>query len=119
MTALAGLATGADKLPYFTGNDAAGRTDLYASVGRDISSEKPVLRIFSAYLPQFRGGNGKARKLRAPCKNRRIAAIFRTKTICGSYRHLTKRRLPLRLVNQAGSKIATICNAAVHVNSGN
>lgn len=48
LTALAGLATGADKLPYFTGNDTAGQTDL-TSVGRDIIG-KPSIADILTYL---------------------------------------------------------------------
>ncbi|ECI3890189.1 hypothetical protein AHV09_25930 [Salmonella enterica subsp. enterica] len=48
LTALAGLATGADKLPYFTGNDTAGQTDL-TSVGRDIIGKASIEDIL-AYL---------------------------------------------------------------------
>ncbi|EHX2677103.1 phage tail protein [Salmonella enterica] len=46
LTALAGLATGADKLPYFTGNDTAGQTDL-TSVGRDIIGKTSVADILT------------------------------------------------------------------------
>ncbi|EMZ2553219.1 phage tail protein [Salmonella enterica] len=46
LTALAGLATGADKLPYFTGNDTAGQTDL-TSVGRDIIGKASIADIFT------------------------------------------------------------------------
>ncbi|EHA9220645.1 hypothetical protein ABO57_001439 [Salmonella enterica subsp. enterica serovar Abony] len=46
LTALAGLATGADKLPYFTGNDTAGQTDL-TSVGRDIIGKSTIADILT------------------------------------------------------------------------
>ncbi|WP_254679621.1 hypothetical protein [Salmonella enterica] len=46
LTALAGLATGADKLPYFTGNDTAGQTDL-TSVGRDIIGKGSIVDILT------------------------------------------------------------------------
>ncbi|EKK9837861.1 tail fiber protein [Salmonella enterica] len=44
LTALAGLATGADKLPYFTGNDTAGQTNP-TSVGRDIIGKASIADI--------------------------------------------------------------------------
>ncbi|EDR3748184.1 tail fiber protein [Salmonella enterica] len=46
LTALFGLATGADKLPYFTGNDTAGQTDL-TSVGRDIIGKSSIADILT------------------------------------------------------------------------
>ncbi|EIX3359899.1 tail fiber protein [Escherichia coli] len=44
LTALAGLATGANKLPYFTGTDTISQTDL-TSVGRDILAKTSVLAV--------------------------------------------------------------------------
>jgi len=44
LTALAGLATGANKLPYFTDTDTVSQTDL-TSVGRDILAKTSVLAV--------------------------------------------------------------------------
>ncbi|CTT38845.1 major tail fiber protein [Escherichia coli] len=44
LTALAALATGANKLPYFTGKDTVAQTDL-TSVGRDILAKTSVLAV--------------------------------------------------------------------------
>ena len=54
LTAIAGLATGENKLPYFTGTDTASQTDL-TSVGRDIIGKNAVTDVltylgFSAYI---------------------------------------------------------------------
>lgn len=54
LTALAGLATGSNKLPYFTGTDTAAQTDL-TSVGRDIISKNAIVDV-AAYLGLI-GGN--------------------------------------------------------------
>ncbi|MCR1298370.1 hypothetical protein [Enterobacter kobei] len=59
LTALAGLTTGANKLPYFTGTDTASQTDL-TSVGRDIIGKGTIADILT-YL-----GLGKAAKLPSP-----------------------------------------------------
>ncbi|WP_262390827.1 phage tail protein [Escherichia coli] len=58
LSALAGLATGANKLPYFTGNDTAAQTDL-TSVGRDIIGKNTIADILT-YL-----GLGEAAKMPA------------------------------------------------------
>ncbi|EKR6904284.1 phage tail protein [Escherichia coli] len=58
LTALAGLETGANKLPYFTGNDTAAQTDL-TSVGRDIIGKNTIADILT-YL-----GLGEGAKLNA------------------------------------------------------
>ncbi|ELK6102618.1 phage tail protein [Citrobacter freundii] len=56
LTALAGLATGENKLPYFTGNDTAAQTDL-TSVGRDIIGKSTIADILTYLhleeLPNF------------------------------------------------------------------
>lgn len=48
LTALAALATGANKLPYFTGADTAAQTDL-TSVGRDVIGQTSIANLL-AYL---------------------------------------------------------------------
>lgn len=57
LTALAGLATGANKLPYFTETDTAAQTDL-TSVGRDIIGKNTIADILT-YLGLTTALNGK------------------------------------------------------------
>ncbi|WP_370559427.1 hypothetical protein [Edwardsiella tarda] len=54
LTALAGLLTGANKLPYFTGNYTAGQTDL-TQVGRDIIGKDTVPAVLE-YLGLHKTG---------------------------------------------------------------
>lgn len=58
LTALAGLATGANKLPYFNGDDTAALTDL-TSVGRDIIGKSDI----AAVLKYLGLGDGTGRLL--------------------------------------------------------
>uniref|UniRef100_UPI003F8D34C4 phage tail protein n=1 Tax=Citrobacter freundii TaxID=546 RepID=UPI003F8D34C4 len=44
LTALASLATGANKLPYFTGNDSVAQTD-FTQVGRDILAKASIAAV--------------------------------------------------------------------------
>lgn len=46
LTAIAGLATGANKLPYFTGTDTAAQTD-FTTVGRDIVGKSAVSDVLT------------------------------------------------------------------------
>ena len=46
LTALAALATGANKLPYFTGSDTAAQTDL-TQVGRDIIGKTDIASVLT------------------------------------------------------------------------
>ena len=71
LTALASLATGANKLPYFTGNDSVAQTDL-TQVGRDILAKASIaaviqylglvetIKLAAGAVPSTRKVNGKA-----------------------------------------------------------
>ncbi|WP_233901288.1 MULTISPECIES: hypothetical protein [unclassified Citrobacter freundii complex] len=64
LTALAGLTTGANKLPYFTGTDTASQTDL-TSVGRDIIGKGTIADILT-YLGLGKTDTPKFGGLKAP-----------------------------------------------------
>lgn len=64
LTALAGLATGANKLPYFTGTDTAAQTDL-TSVGRDIIGKNTIADILT-YLGLVDSSNRVGRMIGKP-----------------------------------------------------
>lgn len=55
ITALAGLPTGVDYIPYFTGTDTAGQTTL-TQVGRDILGKTTAANILT-YLGAMKGSN--------------------------------------------------------------
>ncbi|BBR60314.1 hypothetical protein [Klebsiella sp. WP4-W18-ESBL-05] len=76
LTALAGLETGANKLPYFTGNDTAAQTDL-TSVGRDIIGKKTIADILT-YLQLRESFSGVVGSTRNAAMN--IAAASATAT---------------------------------------
>ncbi|WP_310795638.1 tail fiber protein [Escherichia coli] len=58
LTALAALATGANKLPYFTGKDTVAQTDL-TSVGRDILAKTSTLAVIQYLGLRELGTSGK------------------------------------------------------------
>lgn len=77
LTALAGLATGANKLPYFTGTDTAAQTDL-TSVGRDIIGKNTIADILT-YLQlreSFCGVVGMSRNARMSVTTASATATF-------------------------------------------
>lgn len=77
LSALAGLATGANKLPYFTGNDTAAQTDL-TSVGRDIIGKNTIADILT-YLQlreSFCGVVGQSRNARMSVTSASASAAF-------------------------------------------
>lgn len=97
LTALAGLATGANKLPYFTGNDAAGQTDL-TQVGRDIIGKSTIADILT-YL-----GLGEAAKRSVGTGSNQIPDMNNFSSVKAPQGY---QRLPSGLIIQWGNTIAT------------
>ena len=98
LTALARLATGANKLPYFTGNDTAAQTDL-TSVGRDIIGKNTIADILT-YL-----GLGEAAKRGVGTRENQIPDMssFASALSLNGYQ-----KLPSGLIIQWGSAVAGI-----------
>ncbi|WP_247751238.1 hypothetical protein, partial [Citrobacter freundii] len=82
LTALAGLATGANKLPYFTGADTASQTDL-TSVGRDIIGKSTIADILT-YLGLGKTDSPEFGGLKAPSITLRDGKISLTSSTDGT-----------------------------------
>lgn len=82
LTALAGLATGANKLPYFTGNDTAALTDL-TQVGRDIIGKSTIADILT-YLGLGKTDSPEFGGLKAPSITLRDGKISLTSSTDGT-----------------------------------
>ncbi|MDT7213124.1 hypothetical protein RQL69_28170 [Citrobacter freundii] len=82
LTALAGLTTGANKLPYFTGTDTASQTDL-TSVGRDIIGKGTIADILT-YLGLGKNDSPEFGGLKAPSITLRDGKIILTSSTDGT-----------------------------------
>lgn len=82
LTALAGLATGANKLPYFTGNDTAALTYL-TQVGRDIIGKSTIADILT-YLGLGKTDSPEFGGLKAPSITLRDGKISLTSSTDGT-----------------------------------
>ncbi|MGZ0000245.1 gp53-like domain-containing protein [Citrobacter freundii] len=82
LTALAGLTTGANKLPYFTGTDTASQTDL-TSVGRDIIGKGTIADILT-YLGLGKTDSPEFGGLKAPSITLRDGKINLTSSTDGT-----------------------------------
>ncbi|MET5063553.1 hypothetical protein WHW63_19300 [Citrobacter freundii] len=82
LTALAGLTTGANKLPYFTGTDTASQTDL-TSVGRDIIGKGTIADILT-YLGLGKTDSPEFGGLKAPSITLRDGKISLTSSTDGT-----------------------------------
>ncbi|MEF3447912.1 hypothetical protein V4S81_14610 [Citrobacter freundii] len=82
LTALARLATGANKLPYFTGNDTAALTNL-TQVGRDIIGKSTIADILT-YLGLGKTDSPEFGGLKAPSITLRDGKIILTSSTDGT-----------------------------------
>ncbi|WP_241249989.1 hypothetical protein, partial [Citrobacter freundii] len=82
LTALARLATGANKLPYFTGNDTAALTNL-TQVGRDIIGKSTIADILT-YLGLGKTDSPEFGGLKAPSITLRDGKISLTSSTDGT-----------------------------------
>lgn len=93
LTALAGLATGANKLPYFTGADTASQTDL-TDVGRNIIGKNAVADVLT-YL-----GLGTAAKKDVGTGSGQVPDMGGFQSLLGGYASNGWQKLPSGLIIQ-------------------
>lgn len=105
LTALAGLATGANKLPYFTGVDTAAQTDL-TSVGRDIIGKSTILDILK-YLSLDRVEQRASETVIFSDNNKDKYLTSRSDNSWGYYNSTLNRFIPLPL-SSGGTGVASI-----------
>ncbi|WP_257625859.1 hypothetical protein [Enterobacter roggenkampii] len=105
LTALAGLATGANKLPYFTGVDTAAQTDL-TSVGRDIIGKSTILDILK-YLSLDRVEQRASETVIFSDNNKDKYLTSRSDNSWGYYNSTLNRFIPLPL-SAGGTGVASI-----------
>lgn len=99
LTALAGLATAADRFPYFTGNDVASLATL-TKVGRDILAKSTVAAVIEYLGLQEtvnRAGNA-VQKMAIPCP---AGLLLKTTQSLPGFEILTGQRLDLKMMPTA------------------
>lgn len=105
LTALAGLATGANKLPYFTGVETAAQTDL-TSVGRDIIGKSTILDILK-YLSLDRVEQRAGETVIFSDNNKDKYLTSRSDNSWGYYNSTINKFIPLPL-SSGGTGVASI-----------
>ncbi|MGM8634158.1 hypothetical protein [Enterobacter roggenkampii] len=105
LTALAGLATGANKLPYFTGVDTAAQTDL-SPVGRDIIGKSTIQDILQ-YLSLDRIEERSGETVIFSDNNKDKYLTSRSDNSWGYYNSTLNRFIPLSL-SAGGTGVSSI-----------
>ena len=121
LTALAGLATGANKLPYFTGKDMVAQTDL-TSVGRDILAKTSVLAVIQYLGLRELGTSGEKIPLLSTANTWSARQTFNggiTGTLTGNADTATKLKTARKINNVSfdGSKDISLTPADIDVTS--